>query len=152
MRAKFGDIIEIETSKGYVYSQYTHEAELHGSLIRVFDLFHQKRPSDLIGLTREPIRFSTFFPLNAALRQRVVERIGNAHISTSIRKFPLFRYGIPHPLTRKVEVWYFWNGKRYCKIGVLTESVKKLSIVGIFDFEFLKNALEEGWRPEIDQR
>ena len=37
-RLKIGDIVEIETSKGNVYAQYTHKHKQYGALLRVFKL------------------------------------------------------------------------------------------------------------------
>lgn len=62
-KIKFGDIIEIPTKRGYAYAQYTHKDKMMGALIRVFKGFYSNRPKDFTEVVRQPIQFSTFFPL-----------------------------------------------------------------------------------------
>ncbi|MEJ2528408.1 MAG: hypothetical protein P8Y49_10155 [Sulfurovaceae bacterium] len=45
-RVKFGDVIEIVTSKGYAYAQYTHKDSMMGALLRIFKgIYVKKQPS-----------------------------------------------------------------------------------------------------------
>ena len=49
IRKKIGDVIEIPTSKGFAYVQYTHyhkDPPVYGSLIRVLQEFYKTRPSE----------------------------------------------------------------------------------------------------------
>ena len=49
IRKKIGDVIEIPTSKGFAYVQYTHyhkDPPVYGSLIRVLEGFYKTRPSE----------------------------------------------------------------------------------------------------------
>ncbi|MEJ2437996.1 MAG: hypothetical protein P8Y35_08590 [Sulfurovaceae bacterium] len=41
-RVKFGDVIEIVTSKGYAYAQYTHKDSMMGALLRIFKGIYEK--------------------------------------------------------------------------------------------------------------
>ena len=45
-RVQIGDIIEIPTTKGLAYAQYTHQHPTHGGLIRVFDVLFENRPGN----------------------------------------------------------------------------------------------------------
>ena len=62
VRKKIGDVIEIPTSKGLAYVQYTHYHQappVYGSLIRVLKGFYKARPSEqeLAQIIVQPHRF-----------------------------------------------------------------------------------------------
>ncbi len=61
MSVRIGSIIEISTSKGLAYAQYTHKHADYGALIRVIDGLYQSTPKDLDVLVNLPHRFFTFF-------------------------------------------------------------------------------------------
>ena len=66
MRPKFGDIIEIETSKGLAYAIYTHrhvKPPKYGAVIQVFDHLYDSRPTEIAEIAGNPVRFATFFPV-----------------------------------------------------------------------------------------
>src|SRR5712692_3783054 len=66
-RIQIGDVIEIPTTKGLAYAQYTHQHRTHGGLIRVIEPLFQSRPREFSELAKGPARFSTFFPVTAAV-------------------------------------------------------------------------------------
>ena len=150
MKVKFGDLFEIETNAGLVYAQYTHSEDDYVDLIRVFDEVHLKRPKDLSQIVLGQVRFSTFFPLSAVLRQRLIMKVSNETVAPKNQEFPWFRYGIPHPASRKVEKWFLWRGgDEYVPIEEFTNEHRGLSIVGCWNYDMLVQRLEEGWRPEF---
>ncbi|HOY60773.1 MAG TPA: hypothetical protein PK640_21840 [Verrucomicrobiota bacterium] len=151
MLAKIGDIIEIETGQGLAYAQYTHRIPPYGALIRVFAGTHARRP-DVVELAKAPVVFSTFFPLNSALRQRVVRVVGRTDVARTNQVSPVFRDGNPHPVTRKVEEWWLWDGVREWKVGDLSPEQRRLPILGVWDIDMLVARIEDGWRPELDSR
>lgn len=155
MVVKFGDLIEIGTNKGLAYALYTHrhdEPPRYGALLRVLDGLYAARPNDLSKVVQRPIRFNTFFPLQAAVNQGIVEVVGNVEIPETLRAFPVFRSGFVNPKTKKVESWYLWNGKDTWQIGALTPEQRKLSIEGVCNDTYLIRKIEEGWSPETDPR
>ena len=66
MRPKFGDIIEIETSKGLAYAICTHH---HCKAAELYD----SRPTEIAEIAGNPVRFATFFPLHMAVNRKLVE-------------------------------------------------------------------------------
>jgi hypothetical protein len=150
VRSKIGDVIEIKTRRGLAYAQYTNEAELHGSVIRVFDRLYEKRPDNLKSLPNQAVRFATFFPIAAAVKNEMVKKVGNFEVAPENKKFPLFRYGVPNPCSGKVEEWSIWDGKQYRKIENITEVERKLPILWVLDVTSLTELIEENWRPEND--
>jgi hypothetical protein len=155
MRPKIGDIVEIETSKGLAYAIYTHrhvKPPRYGALLRVFDQLYSSRPSDFEDLVKTPIRFSTFFPLQAALNHRMVRIVANVPVPKELSPFPIFRGGNPDPVTKKVQTWWLWDGEKEWQVGDLTPDQRKLSFAATWTPKFLVARIEAGWRPETDPR
>ena len=153
VRTKIGDIIEIRTSLGLCYAVYTNkhsDPPKFGALIRVFDETYRERPLDITELLRHRIRFSTFFPLQAAVNRGLVTILGQLELPEQLLSFPIFRSGIMDPETKKVSNWWLWDGKTEWRIGTLSPEQRKFPIRGIWNYAYLVNKLEEGWRPETD--
>jgi len=55
-----------------------------------------------------------------------------------------------NPVTRKVDVWWLWDGQEEWKVGDLTAEQRRLSIRGVWNDTLLRDRLESGWRPETD--
>ncbi|HKA60713.1 MAG TPA: hypothetical protein VKD28_19000, partial [Gemmatimonadales bacterium] len=89
-RARIGDIIEIPTSRGLAYVQYTHHDPTHGSLIRVFPGIFDERPNSFTELAKRRARFVAFVPLERAISQKIFDIVGRAPIPEDAQKFPLF--------------------------------------------------------------
>ncbi len=149
-RSQIGDIIEIPTSKGLAYAQYTHQHPTHGDLIRVFDVVFKHRPSRFSELVNGPVRFSTFFPVTAAVKGGVFNVVGHESVAFHNQPFPVFRNGIADPKTKKVAVWWFWDGEKEWKVGEITAEQRKMPIVGVWNDTLLIERIEAGWAPSND--
>lgn len=149
-RAKIGDILEIPIANGLAYAQYTHQHPTHGGLIRVFDTIFDSRPNDLSELVKGPVRFSTFLPVRAAVSRGIFKVIGHHEVAPFNQRFPIFRNGIEDPKTKKVSVWWFWDGEKEWKVGEIRPEERKMPIVGVWNATMLVKRIEEGWRPEND--
>lgn len=151
-RPRIGDIIEIPTAKGLCYAQYPHQHPQFGGLIRVFDRLFSERPNELQKAAQGPVRFSTFFPVRAAIKRGIFRVVGNQEIASQNREFPVFRDGLEDPRTNKVTTWWFWDGEREWKVGQITEEQRKMPIRAVWNDTFLVNRIESGWTPGIDPR
>ena len=151
-KPKPGDIFEIRTAKGNAYAQYTHEHAQLTSLIRVFEGLYPSLPTDWGKIVAGPVQFSTFFPLKAAVQRGISKIVAHQPVAEPNKSFPIFRSGIVDPKTRKVAVWWLWDGENEWKIGNLTPEQRKLPIREIWNDALLVQRIEEGWRPEIDSR
>lgn len=151
-RPKIGDILEIPTAKGLAYAQYTHQHPQFGALIRVFDAFFDTRPSDFSKLADGQVRFSTFFPLAAAVKRSIFATVGHEGISPENKPFPIFRDGIADPKTKKVAVWWLWDGTKERKIGSLTPEQRQLPIRSVWNDTMLVKRIETGWTSSNDER
>jgi len=152
-KIRIGDIIEIATQKGLAYAQYTHEHSeppRFGSLIRVFSGFYNKRPKNFSKVTKSQTKFVTFVPLKVSVNLKLVTIVANEPVTSESQKFPVFRDGIIDPKTKKVRVWWFWDGKKEWKVGEITKEQKKMPVRDVVTIPCLIEQLESGWIPETD--
>lgn len=147
-----GGVIEIPTPRGFAYAQYTHQHPTHGGLIRVFDALSDSRPSDVELVAAGAVRFSTFFPVIASVRRGLFHVIGHAQISPMNQKLPVFRNGVIDPKTKKVSVWWFWDGVREWKVGEITSEQRMMPILGVWNDTLLIERIVAGWTPSTDPR
>jgi hypothetical protein len=146
-RARIGDIIEIRTSHGLAYAQYTHEHSVppkFGSLIRVLPGLYTEPPEIFDSLVEQSPVFMVFFPLHAALRQGIVRQVGNVSVPPSAKDFPVFRDGLEDPVTGKVDVWWLWDGRKEWRIGALTEEQRGFPIRQVVNDTMLIAMIEKG--------
>ena len=149
-RIKMGDIIEIPTLKGLAYAQCINKHKSYGALLRVCSKLYEACPDDLDNILSGEVQFVCFFPLQAAVNQSIVAVAGNADVPAEASTMPVFRNGVMDPKTRKVAVWWFWDGEKEWRVGSLTEEQKKMPILGCWNDTLLIERLLSGWRPEND--
>lgn len=152
-RVKIGDVIEIQTAKGLAYAQYTHfhsRPPRYGNLIRVLPGFFNDRPSNFSKIVKAPTKFVKFFPLQAAINKGIVTIVANEPVPAHAQKFPIFRNGNISPETKKVRVWWFWDGEKSWKVGNITEEQRKMPILGLVNDTRLIDLIESGWTAEND--
>ncbi len=151
MVLKIGSILEVATSKGFAYAQYTHHNTFYGALIRVMKGLYEEPQTDLAILAQETSLFSTFFLVKQAVRAKLVKDIGWYPIPDFAEKFPILKQGYRNPKTNKVSIWHFWDGgdKKWTK-DELTQEEKNYSLERISNFEMLKYRMEIQWTPQQD--
>ncbi len=149
-KCKIGDIIEIPTPSGLAYAQFTHLHPRYNALLRVFHGKFDSRPSDLSTLAKSGEKFATFFPLQAALNKGIFSVVANLPVPPAASAFPLFRTGIEDIQTRKVKVWWFWDGEKEWKVGDITPEQRKLPLRGIWNDTLLIERIDADWTPETD--
>jgi regulator of ribonuclease activity B len=147
-KLEIGAIVEVPTSRGFGYVQYTHWNDLMGALIRVLPGLHASRPADLEALAREPEAYVTFVPLREALTAGLFELIGRADVPKKSRDFPLFRAaGAREPGKTEPRTWWLWDGKKERKVGGLSPEQMKLPIRSTLMPPVLIARVEAQWRP-----
>jgi hypothetical protein len=149
-RPQIGDVVEIKTSKGLAYAQYTHEHNKllrFGSLLRVMPGVYPERPTNISRLVKQMHLFVTFFPLKAELRRKdsVFTIIGNEPIPEYAMPFPVFRNGLPD-CDGNVHDWWLWDGEKEWKVGMLTpEEIRSYPRLGGMNDTALIQMIENGW-------
>ena len=143
-RPKIGDIVEIPLpDSGTGYAQYTHKHKQYGALLRVLDV--REKVDDIAELSNVPLQFTTFFPLGAAVNREIVRIVGNLQIKDELKKFPVFRAGVPNQ-SGVVETWWLWDGENEERIGKLTREQMEFPIRGVINDSLLIERICSGWQ------
>lgn len=149
-RAKIGDVFRLETQRGFVYLQYTHEHPEITSLIRVLPGWHRQQPADVAALVAGPTRFITFFPLrSAARRPDLLTFIGHFDVPDHAQALPRFRRPGRVSGWRTV-TWEIWDGVRAVRVGAAPEEVRWLPDTGVVDPALLKDMAGRDWDYSIE--
>jgi hypothetical protein len=147
-KIEIGAVVEVPTSRGFGYLQYTHWNDLMGALVRVLPGLHTLRPADLEALAREPEVYVTFVPLLEAINVGIFELVGRAEVPEGSRNFPLFRAAGPRaPGTGEPQSWWLWDGKTESRVRALSPEQKRLPVRSTIMPPVLIERLEAGWRP-----
>jgi hypothetical protein len=91
------------------------------------------------------------FPLGAAVARRLVRIAGKVAVLEWPKPFPLLRGGIVNPATKKVDVWWLFDGERSWRVGEISDEQRKLSISGTINDTLLREGIEQGYRPEMHE-
>jgi hypothetical protein len=130
--AKEGDILELKTTAGFAYAQYTHFHPECGELMRVLQGFYRKRLSqtgvDVIAQKKH--RFSLFIDWDYCIGSKITRYVGNFPISDYVKDFPIFKktnalmdqfWNDPNSV-----IWRFWDGEKEWEASTLDEEeIKK---------------------------
>lgn len=147
-RAKIGDVVQILTSGGVAYAQFTHKHSRFGPLLAIFDGFHSVVPDDFSQVVAERPKFSAFFPLQPALNEGLLSVVANVPVAASNKEFPMFRTRVVTP-GGQCGPWWVWDGENEEMLErELTSSEKRYSLRGIISAPLLLDRIEKGYRPE----
>lgn len=92
-RPRVGDILEISTTKGLGYAQWTHRFDdmFNRDLIRVIEGLFDKRPDDLDSLAARPTLFWAFIFVGSEWSRGFLTSLGPAAIPAHARERPTMR-------------------------------------------------------------
>jgi hypothetical protein len=148
VKLEVGAVVEVPTSRGLGYLQYTHSNDLMGTLVRVLPGLHASRPGDLNTLVQAPETYVTFVPLREAINAGIFQLVGQAEVPERSRQFPLFRAAGPRaPMTGEPRTWGLWDGKNERVLPTLLPEHAKLPVRSTIMPPVLIGRLEAGWRP-----
>ena len=151
-KIKIGDVIEIQTAKGFAYAQYAIKEKGFGALLRVLPCFYKTRPSDFTKIILERERFVTYFPLQAAINKKIFTVVANCLIPEHAKKIPLFRAAGYVDRQGKVHNWFLHDGETSWRIEELTPEQAKLPIRAVWNDTLLVERVEKEWTSETDPR
>ncbi|MFC4322018.1 hypothetical protein [Litchfieldia salsa] len=146
MRIKIGDVFQIETSKGLAFFQYVLKHDSMGSLIRILPNLHKDNNTDKINeLVEQKELFFIHFPVGAALRRKIVCKVGNFQIPNGLVLPTKFRD--KHIVRSEFISWHIVDYETYQieSVKKLTDEQLKLSPMGTWNDTLLIERLEEGW-------
>lgn len=146
-KIKEGDIFEIETPEGRGYLHYIHKDSTIGELVRVLPGLYAERPSDVSSLAALKERYMIFFPLSAAYKRKIVERIGS---------YPADNFSMPkymrddHNVRGEFLGWHIIDTSTWHRqlVTALTPEQKKLSPWGVWNDTLLVKNLINDWSLE----
>ena len=142
-KIKIGDIFEINTSKGKAYLHYVFKDETNGDLVRILSGLYSDRPAELESLASKKESFFLFFPLSAANRKKIVEKVG--YYVSDITRPKYMR--TEHYIHGEFLGWHIINTDTWERelVKELSDDQKQLSPWGVWNDTLLIERLEEGW-------
>lgn len=149
-RVKIGDIFEIETTRGLAYAQCILKDKNWGELIRIIEGFYPARPESFRNLVNDEDKFVTFFPLQAAINQKIFQVVANEGIPEGAEDFSRYRKAGFRDREGKVKDWWIYDGKRKGNVFKLSPGEAKLPILQVINDTLLIERIEEDWTPEKD--
>ena len=147
-RPKEGDIVEVPTTLGYFYGLVTHRHDW-GDVTRFWKTPYPARPNDLPDFSNPRNLLTKQCAFVGSLDKGEVKIVGHIEIPEPMLKFPLFRSGTANHKTKKVEVWWLWEGKENTRVGELNEEQKKLPRSGACNNAGIVSFLEGKTHPSL---
>ncbi|MGJ8678524.1 MAG: hypothetical protein ACSHX0_13500 [Akkermansiaceae bacterium] len=148
-RPKIGSVVEVPTELGFFYGLVTHRHDW-GDVVRFFkDSF--KTPLSSFELFEDESKLITKQCIFSGKLEEggEVQVVGKSVVPKELLSFPLFRGGTPHHETKKVNVWFIWDGENEWEVGDLTEDQKLLPRLGALDNEAVVIHLEGRTHPSL---
>jgi len=144
---RIGDIVEIETPKGNAFLHCILLESINCELVRVLTGLYQERPTDLESIARQEEQFMIFFPLKAAVRLKIVEKVG--HVSAAGFSLPKYMREI-HIVRGAFLGWHIIDTETTKRqlVENLTSEQRKLSSWSIWNDTLLRDRLAAGWSLE----
>lgn len=149
-KLRIGDVIEIKTKKGFAYAQYTQNNKRYGELLRVYGKIYIDKKHIFEFIHSESPAFICFFPLREAIKQQIVSIVANEIVPAAAKEFPTFRAGVVDPQTKKVGVWWLWDGENEWKVNVLSREQRSFPIRGIWNDTLLIERIDSGWTADAE--
>lgn len=147
-RPDLGDVVEISTPKGFAYAQFIHDDARFGEMIRVLPGTFKTRPADLANLVAGPEKFIVFYAIRAAIRQRLVERVGPEPIPDRLRQVPpVLVAGATGRYDYTRTSFSVWDGERETHLRELRREHRTLPIAMSLGHPGLTNAIVNDWLP-----
>jgi len=146
-KASIGDIFEIDTPKGKGYLHCILLESINYELVRVLPGLFQERPTDLVSIAQREEQFMLFFPVKAAYRLKILEKVGHMPAAG----FTLPKYMREINVIREAFLgWHIVDTETMKRQAVknLTVEQRKLSPWSIWNDTLLCERLAEGWSLE----
>lgn len=137
-----GVVFTMPTRVGYLVGIATDEVPRVGTLVWIATPTFDVEPTLAQVQSIVSWRWPTLFPLGAALRRKIVKRVGMLAIPQSIARFPVMRSGggfLPWVAFARV------NGE---DVNLGQTQDKSLPIYQIVNDTSLREKVEAGWMPD----
>lgn len=146
-KIKYGDVFEIETSKGKGYFQCVKEAEAtEFEIIRILPgIYSMPEDVDINSLVKEKELYFIQFPLKYALKKKSIKLIGNFKVRDGVI-VPRY-YRSMHKTGTEFICWHIVDSETLQRRSVykLSEEEKRLSPWGSWNDTLLAERMANGW-------
>lgn len=147
-----GDIYAIDTQDGYGLFQYVVNVPKFGALIKVFE--KKIRDAGVSSITSEVlsrvvdsgILCQICFPLQYAVKNDVVRRVGSMKSGNDVGKLPVFRQPGSRDKNGNVSQWFYWESGETNKIVPETPENLQLPILSVWNDTALVDFLNGKWK------
>lgn len=143
VRAKPGDVLELNTPKGSAYLQYIGRHPEYGDAVLVNPALGERRIGQAFSGG-----YVAFYPVSAAVARQLVEVVD--HLTPPQLPQRLRRPGARSGL--RVNTWIIENGSGETVTSKLSEDDLLLPVAVIWNHELLIQRVLEGWNPMYEGR
>ena len=146
-KINLGDIFELATKRGFIYLQmvkFPKDQRNDIELVRIYYELHRNKANDL-SLLQTGAHFYVQFPVCAAFRRSIIERVGNIPLEHNFQAPRYFR-------TENLfgDGWQIVDAETLKRetLSELTDEQKLLSPWGIWNDTYIIERMDEGWTLE----
>lgn len=149
MRIGIGDVFAITTSHGEGYLQFVYKDDQGIEFLRVMPGLYKSNPDNLGEIVEQKERYVIGFPLGAAYRKKIVDRVGNFPIPDWFQMPQLFRSA--HMVRGEFLGWHIIDRETWRRelVERLSAKERELSPWEIWNDTMLKERLVENWSLEM---
>jgi len=141
-----GEILEVAVGNRFGYVQFLGAHREYGDAILVNPALQDRQA--YFGTGFFAAGYVTFYPAGDAVSNKLVEVVAQSSPPKLPKRFR-------RPKTEHdgaVDAWVIEGGWRNIVKQTLTDEERKLPIAGVWNHEFLRKRLADGWTPEKDSR
>lgn len=142
-----GEIIEVPVGAQFGYVQFLGTHREYGDAILVSPALHDRQAHFSAGFFSAG--YVTFYPASVAVSQKLVEVVAQSSPPAVPKRFRR-----PGAIQRdgKAENWVIEGGWRKIVRNELSDEERRIPIAGIWNHEFLRERIADGWTPQTDRR
>ena len=146
-KIRYGDVFEIQTSKGFGYFQCIKESPSYESeLIRIFKgVYRDVDEAQIEILVEKEESFYIQFPLKYGVKKKVIRYVGNYLVPKTVEIPKFFRD--KHIVKGEFVSWHIIDGETLMiqSVKELTAEQRRLSPAGMWNDTLLAERIENGW-------
>ncbi len=144
MALKPGLAFSLACDPGFAVGLMTHYLERIGHLVWMAEPIFEEEPTVADVMRIHDWRWPIFFPLDAAVRRKIVIPIGVVPIPDALRPFPVMRSG------SKRMGWMAFTETDGVRQRLGRTNDPRLPIFSVVNDTWLKEKVVAGWKPELE--
>jgi hypothetical protein len=141
-----GEILEVPVGNRFGYVQFLGDHPEYGDAILVSPKLHDRVARFATGFFSSG--YVTFYPAAVSVSNKLVEVVAQSSPPRLPKRFRRPRSEVDGA----VESWVIEGGWRDVVRQNLSDEERKLPIAGVWNHEFLRSQIANGWTPQTDSR